>query len=106
MSLPSWILPFKEPHTTIKRIKGIYYKYEVSYHYDPGKKRTMPKSGVLLGKITEQDGFVPSSKNTLRQTPHAFPPVDIKTFGLYALSCSLYTRSSSPPAPHPPARWS
>jgi hypothetical protein len=82
MSLPSWILPFKEPHTAIKYIKGCYYKYAVSYHYDPTRKRTIPKSGVLLGKITEQDGFVPSSKNALR---HTLPTVDIKTFGLYAL---------------------
>ncbi|MHB9292739.1 hypothetical protein Holit_01842 [Hollandina sp. SP2] len=47
--------------------------------------RTMPKSGVLLGKVTEQDCFVPSSKNTLRQTPDSLPRVDIKTFGIYAL---------------------
>jgi hypothetical protein len=37
-----------------------------------------------LGKITEQDGFVPSSKHTLRQIPKTLPRVDIKTFGLYA----------------------
>jgi hypothetical protein len=85
MSLPAWILPFKEPHTTIKLIKGIYYKYAVTYHYDPTRKRTIPKSGPLLGKITEQNGFVPSPKNTLRQLPLARPHVDIKTFGLYAL---------------------
>jgi hypothetical protein len=81
MAFPPWILPFKEPRTTIKLIKGTYYKYVVTYHYDPSRKRTMPKSGPLLGKITEQDGFIPSSKNTLRQIPR----VDIKTFGLYAL---------------------
>jgi hypothetical protein len=61
MSLPSWILPFKELRSTINCIKGIYYKYAVTYHYDPDRKRTLPKSGLLLGKITEQDGFVPSS---------------------------------------------
>ncbi|MDR3115929.1 MAG: hypothetical protein LBU25_10470, partial [Treponema sp.] len=79
MSLPSWILPFKEHHTTIKCIKGIYYKYAVTYHYDHDRKRTLPKSGILLGKITEQDGFIPSSKNSLRQTPLRIPKVDIKT---------------------------
>jgi hypothetical protein len=89
MSLPAWILPFKEPHTTIKLIKGTYYKYAVTYHYDPTRKRTIPQSGVLLGKITEQNGFVPSPKNTLRLTPPSRPPVDIKTFGLYALFNTL-----------------
>jgi hypothetical protein len=78
-------LPFKKPHTAIKHIKDIYYQYAVTYHYDPDRKHTIPKSGVLLGKITEHDGFVPSPKNTLRQTPLALPRVDIKTFGLYAL---------------------
>jgi hypothetical protein len=45
----------------------------------------MPKSGVLLGKITEPDGFVSASKHTLRQTPIALPQVDSKTFDLYVL---------------------
>jgi hypothetical protein len=89
MSLPAWIQPFKEPHTTIKLIKGTYYKYAVTYRYDPTRKRTIPKSGALLGKITEPNGFVPSPKNTLRQLPLARPRIDIKTFGLYALFDTL-----------------
>jgi hypothetical protein len=60
MSLPKWVLPFKEPHTEIKRIKNRYYKYEVSYQYDPGRKRTIKKTGHLLGRITETDRFIPS----------------------------------------------
>ncbi|MDR0629064.1 MAG: hypothetical protein LBG24_05415 [Treponema sp.] len=66
MNLPSWVLPFKEPHTAIKCITGIYYKYAVTYRYEPTRKRTIPKSGVLLGKITEQDGFVLSPKHTVQ----------------------------------------
>jgi transposase len=85
MSLPSWVLPFKEARTAIRRIKGAYYKYKVSHHYDPARKRTVPKTGVLLGKITEKHGFIPSPKNTLRQQGEALPQVDIKTFGLFAL---------------------
>jgi hypothetical protein len=61
------------------------YQYAVTYRYDPDRKRTMPKSGVLPGKITEHDGFVPSPKNTPRQALLTLPQVDIKTFGLYAL---------------------
>jgi hypothetical protein len=49
------------------------------------EKRTIPKSGVLPGKISEHNGFVPSLKNTLRHLPLSRPQVDIKTFGLYAL---------------------
>lgn len=83
MKLPEWVVPFKEPHTAIKLIKGSYYKYKVSYRYVPSKKRTIPVSGVLLGKITE-DGFIPSGKHTLR-TKQEVIKVDIKTFGVYAI---------------------
>jgi transposase len=84
MPLPPWAMPFKEPHTAIKCIKGAYYKYEVSYQYDPDRKRTIPIAGALPGKITEADGFIPSEKNLLR-TEYTVPKVDIKTFGVYAL---------------------
>jgi hypothetical protein len=85
MGLPQWVLPFKEPRTEVKRIKNRYYKYEVSYHYDQGRKRTVKKTGHLLGSITEEDGFIASSKNTLREENKKLPTVDIKTYGLYAL---------------------
>jgi hypothetical protein len=49
----------------------------------------MPQSGALLGKITEQHGFVPSPKNTLGLAARTRPRVDIKTFGLYALFDTL-----------------
>jgi hypothetical protein len=89
MPLPHWVIPFKEPHTEIKRIKGAYYKYQVSYVYDPAKKRTVKKSGVVLGKITET-GFVPSPKHQLRQALRN-PNVDIKTYGVYGLFSFLLT---------------
>jgi transposase len=85
MALPQWALPFKEPHTEIKCIKNRYYKYEVSYQYDPNRKRTIKKTGHLLGSITEAAGFIPSSKNTLRKESEKPPKVDIKTYGVYTL---------------------
>jgi hypothetical protein len=85
MGLPQWVLPFKEPHTEIKCIKNRFYKYEVSYQYDPARKRTIKKTGHILGSITESGGFIPSSKNTLREENKKLPTVDIKTYGVYAL---------------------
>lgn len=58
MALPEWVLKFKEPKTEIKKIKGGYYKYALEYKYNTQKKRTDKITGVLLGKITEKDGFV------------------------------------------------
>jgi hypothetical protein len=85
MYLPEWAQKFKEPRTEIKCIKGKYYKYEVSHKYDPERKRSVKKTVRLLGKITEKDGFVPSSKNALRDAVEKLPKVDIKIYGIYAL---------------------
>jgi hypothetical protein len=85
VSFPEWVLPFKEPHTEIKCIRNKYYKYAVSYHYDSGRKRTIKKTGHLLGRITEADGYIPSEKNTLREEREKLPKVDIKTYGVHAL---------------------
>jgi hypothetical protein len=89
MYLPDWIQKFKEPRTEIKRIKNGFYKYEVSFVYNRKKKRTDKKTGRLLGKITEQDGFIPSSKDELRRRSEELPQVDIKTFGVYHLFSDL-----------------
>jgi hypothetical protein len=48
MPLPLWALPFKKPHTEIKLINGSYYKYQISYRYDPTKKHTVKKSGAIF----------------------------------------------------------
>ena len=85
MYLPDWAQQYKEPHTEIKRIKNGFYKYEVSYVYNKEKKKTEKKTIRLLGKITEKDGFIPSSKDELRRKGEEPPQVDIKTFGVFNL---------------------
>lgn len=89
MALPEWVLKFKEPKTEIKFIKGGYYKYTVDYKYNAQKKRTDKITGVLLGKITEKEGFVPSDKNKLRTEKINNSHIDIKNFGLYHLFSTL-----------------
>lgn len=89
MILPTWIEKFKEPKTEIKSIKGIFYKYSVTYRYNLDKKRTDKITGYLLGKITEAEGFIPSQKNLLRATPAQILQVDIKMFGTYHLFTTL-----------------
>ena len=82
MYLPDWIQKYKEPRTEIKRIKNGFYKYEVDFLYNKEKKKTVKKTVRLLGKITEKDGFVISSKDKLRRSNDVLPKVDIKTFGI------------------------
>ena len=89
MYLPDWALPFKEPRTEIRLINSVYYKYQVEYIYNATKKRTDKKTVRLLGKITEQHGFVASDKDIIRQKASAIPKVDIKTFGVYNLFSTL-----------------
>ena len=89
MYLPDWIQEHKEPHTEIKQIKNGFYKYEVAFIYSKEKKRTEKKTLRLLGKITKDEGFIPSSKDSLRRKSEELPQVDIKTFGIFNLFSEL-----------------
>ena len=96
MYLPDWVQPYKEPLTEIKRIKNGFYKYQVAYVYSKDKKRTEKKTIRLLGKITEEEGFVPSPKDELRRKGEELPQIDIKTFGVFNLfSCLMKEESVS-----------
>ena len=89
MYLPEWVQSYKEPRTEIRLIKGTYYKYEVRYKYNKEKKRTDKITVKLLGKITQENGFISSDKDRLRRKSEELPNVDIKTYGLYNLFSSL-----------------
>lgn len=92
MYLPEWTLPFKEPRTEIRLINGTYYKCQVGYKYNSIKKRTDKQTIQLLGKISQENGFVPSDKDIIRQKANAIPKVDIKTFGVYNLFSDLIAK--------------
>lgn len=92
MYLPEWAQKFKEPRTEIRKIGGHYYKYQVEYRYNKEKKRSDKITVGLLGKITEQDGFIPSEKRQLKEkAKRSVDPtsVDIKMFGVYGLFSEL-----------------
>jgi hypothetical protein len=89
MYLPEWAQKHKEKYTEIRRIKNGFYKYQVAFVYNKEKKKTEKKTIRLLGKITEKDGFIPSSKDLLRQKSEELPQVDIKTYGVFKLFSEL-----------------
>jgi len=64
---PDWATQARQPGTELRLINNTYYLYAVSSKYDPVLKRARKITGKLLGKITEQDGFIMSSKDKLRQ---------------------------------------
>ena len=89
MKLPEWVVPFKEPKTEIKFINGSYYKYAVEYAYNADKKRTDKITKGIIGRLSIQDGLIPSDKNRLREEVSRIPKVDIKTFGVHKLFTEL-----------------
>jgi len=89
MYLPEWAQKHKEKYTEIRRIGNGFYKYQVAFAYNKEKKKTEKKTIRLLGKITEKDGFIPSSKDMLRQKSEELPNVDIKTYGVFKLFSEL-----------------
>ncbi|MFZ1358897.1 MAG: transposase [Saprospiraceae bacterium] len=64
---PEWVTSHKKPGTEIKFINGKYYLYGVRSVYDKTIKRARKISLGIVGSITEKDGFIPSSKNKLRE---------------------------------------
>jgi hypothetical protein len=86
--LPDWVSKHKEPLTEIKLIKGHYYKYSVKYKYDPERKRSVRAETILLGKITQDKGFIPSEKQSMREKLEN-PKVDTKLYGVYAVFSAL-----------------
>ncbi|MBI2420255.1 MAG: transposase [Ignavibacteriales bacterium] len=86
MSFPDWIEKFRKPKTEIRFLNGQYYIYSISYKYSAELKRTKKITGKLLGKITENDGFIQSQKDKLRDMPHG--SIHVAEFGVYELFLS------------------
>jgi hypothetical protein len=72
---PQWVLAHRRSGTELRFINKTYYLYEVTSFYDPVMKKGRKKTGPLLGKITEENGFIPSEKKMLKDK--AIRPIDI-----------------------------
>ena len=95
---PIWATMHRKPGTELRFINGTYYLYAVSSKYDPVLKRAKKLSGNLLGKITEKEGFIVSSKDKLRQKAEQPLKVDkltTKEFGTQELVLQLAEKQVS-----------
>ena len=63
---PQWATKHRRPGTELRLINDHYYLYEVKSVYDKEKHRARKITGKILGKITEENGFIESEKNKLR----------------------------------------
>lgn len=76
---PSWALKHRNPGTELRLIKGRYYLYEVSSKWNKEKKRSQKITGKILGRITENNGFV-LSPSRREKTPRLYR-LTVKTSG-------------------------
>lgn len=64
---PDWALKHKKPGMELKLINGRYYLYGVKSVYDKKSKKSKKVSLGFLGRVTEEEGFIPSEKNELKK---------------------------------------
>jgi hypothetical protein len=89
---PEWATIHRKPGTELRFLGGKYYLYAVSSKYDPVLKRAKKISGKLLGRISQEEGFVVSDKNRLRQKAEQSFKIDkltTKEFGTQELVLQL-----------------
>jgi hypothetical protein len=79
---PEWALIHRKPKTELRFINGAYYLYSVSSFYDKELKKGRKKTGPLLGKITEKDGFVPSNKLEQIKNAKSTNSIDYSTLSI------------------------
>jgi len=92
---PLWATEHRKPGTELRFINNKYYLYAVTSKYDPVLKRAKKITGNLLGKITETDGFIISSKDKLRQKatqPVRVDSLTTKEYGSQQLVRQLATK--------------
>jgi len=100
---PEWATKYKKPNTELRLINGRYYLYEVSSRWNSEKKRAQKITGPLLGRITEQQGFEPSSKK--KSFEHSYNNISIKEYGVTFLLEHLFQGTLEPLKRYFPDTW-
>jgi len=85
---PQWAVQYRKPGTELRLVNGKYYLYDVSSKWNPDKKRAQKITGKILGKITEDRGFVPSEKRGLMEK--AAKGIDVKNVSVKEYGVTRY----------------
>lgn len=80
MAHPDWALKHKIKGTELRNIKGKFYLYRITSKYDKERKVTRKITLEMLGRITEQEGFIPKGQKVNKPTK-TLPPVSVKEYG-------------------------
>lgn len=99
---PEWAVRHKKPGTELRFIHGRYYLYEVTSRWNPDKKRAQKITGKLLGKITEEKGFVASTKSKVEAQ---LKNLQIKAYGANYLITQLMVDCIARLKEHFPSEW-
>lgn len=102
---PEWATRHKRKGTELRLINGTYYLYEASSKWDPEKKRPKKITGKLLGKITQEQGFVISDKERLRKSHREVEKLVVKEFGVTLLISSVLEQYPKLLQKHFPGFW-
>ena len=89
---PEWATMHRKPGTELRFIANKYYLYAVSSKYDKVLKRAKKITGKLLGRITQETGFILSDKNSLREKiekPLNLVNISTKEYGTQELVTNL-----------------
>ncbi|MBN1969520.1 MAG: transposase, partial [Candidatus Delongbacteria bacterium] len=79
---PDWATKHRTKGTELRLINGHYYLYSVTSKWDPEIKRARKITGKILGKITEQDGFIESDKRKLDKKTVKIEKIVVKESGV------------------------
>jgi transposase len=90
---PEWATQYKKPGTELRFIRGRYYLYEVHSRWNPNKGRAQKITGQMLGRITQEHGFIESKK---RLQQKLLLQMQIKEYGASFLITTLFEDSIKP----------
>lgn len=102
---PDWATKHKKKGTELRLINGRYYLYEVSSKWDPQKKRAKKITGKLLGRITEDKGFIESDKAKLRKQAFLFTQISVKEYGIISFIDTHLSKYKSILKKYFPGQW-
>ena len=81
---PEWALKYKQPGSELRLMKGRYYLYAVTSKWNKEKKRAQKITGKLLGRITEDKGFIQTGSKLTVLEPR-LKELSVKTSGIETL---------------------
>jgi transposase len=102
---PNWATKHKRKGTELRLINGNYYLYEVTSKWDPDKKRPKKITGRIVGRITEESGFIESDKAKLRKRELTVSRLAVKEYGITALIDSHFSEYKVLLKKYFPAHW-